>query len=473
VIRERPWLVIAFALLAVVALGVAVSRPIAESYDASIMVQVTESIVEHGNVEVHNDVFGFNTPHSTYGLGLSLLMVPAAVVAKVLGADLVAAMMLTNGLLLGALGAVLIGWARLARASWRQALTVSALVVAGTSVLPLVATGFSELAVAVGVAVGLVALEGARQGRPWAGVLAGSASGFALLCRTDSLLLVVPFVAAGTWWMAARSTRVIVQFSAGFAPWFGLWAWYNQYRFGAPWRLGYKGFGFDTPFFEGLYGLTLSSGRGVLWFVPLVVVAAVGGRDAYWRAPAIALAAIGMVVARPFFYASWTAWEGGVTWGPRFLAPAMPMLAVGLLELVRRWRLRPRPVHVVLVAIVACSIGVQVIGTVVAYDVFYDEEVKPFAPPPDFDVHFHLFGWGHSPIAGEAAFLVQGHGLASRYLSPAAEPASLVALLALAVDSAALAWVIASRLAPASLVFADRSIRSTLPRSAWEGAIDQ
>jgi hypothetical protein len=176
---------------------------------------------------------------------------------------------------------------------------------------------------------------------------------------------------------------------------------------------------------------------------------------------------------RPLFYASWTAWEGGVRWGRGFLAPAMPMMAVGLLELVRRWPPRPRPVRVALVAIVACSIGVQVVGTAVAYDVFFDEEVKPFAPPPDFDVHFHLFGWDHSPIAGHAAFLVRGHGLASRYLAPEVEPASLIALLALAVDGAALALVIASRLGREPPLFADRSIRSTLPRSAWEGASDQ
>jgi hypothetical protein len=434
-------LVVALATTAVLALGILASRPSPESYDAAIMMQVTESLLDHGDLKVREDAFGQNSPYSNFGLGLSLLMAPVALVADAVNAHRSTAMMLTNPILLAGLAALLMAWARLAEASVRTALKTTAVVIAGTLLLPHTATGFSEIAVAVGVAIGLVGLEATGQARRWAGLVAGTGAGLALLCRTDSLVLVVPFVAAGTWWAGGRSLRALVQFGVAFAPWFVVWAGYNNYRYGAPWELGYEEAGFTAPFLKGLYGLTASSGRGIIWFVPLVFVAAAGIRAAYRRAPVVTLAALGMFVVRFLFFAKWQNWEGGVTWGPRFLVPAMPLLAVGVLEVMRAWRSHPAVVRRLLVGVVSASVAVQLIGVTVAYEVFWNEKVVPRVAGQDpVDVSFHLFHWGHSPILGEARYLFRGHGLASRYLRPDVEVLPVIVLLAFTVAAASAAW---------------------------------
>ncbi len=416
--RRRTWIGTAAApVILVLVLGVFVSRPEPESYDAKIMVQVTRNFVDNGSVEVTEDEFGFNTPYSTYGLGFSLLMVPADATAKAMGADRDAAVMLTNPILLAALAAILLGWARLTGASPTQSVFAMAVVLLASMVLPYTATGFSELAVAVAVALSLLGIEGVHQARRWGALVAGTGVGLALLCRTDTLLLVAPFAAAAVWWSGGRQLRPVVQFSVALAPWFAAWAAYNAYRFGAPWRLGYEGYGFTTPFGKGLYGLTVSSGRGVLWHAPLLIVAAVGIRRAYRRAPTVAVAAVGMFLVRPLFFASWSAWEGGVCWGPRFLVPAMPLLAVGVVEIVRGWRRHAIASRFALSSVVVASFGVQVIGTAVAYEAFYGQEVVPRAAQlPNRDVSFHLFGWTDSPIVGEGRYLLRGEALASRFL---------------------------------------------------------
>src|SRR5262249_37777938 len=156
---------------------------------------------------------------------------------------------------------------------------VAFLIGAGTMLLPYVPTGFSEPAIAALVAVGLAAVAAARQGRSWAALVGGVAAGASVRFRTDSAGLVVPAIGAGVGFPAGRDRKAIVRFGAGAAPFLAFVGWYNAFRFGSPFRLGYKGTaGFSYPFVRGLDGLLISPGRGLLWYVPLVVVALAGAR---------------------------------------------------------------------------------------------------------------------------------------------------------------------------------------------------
>src|SRR5262245_65942851 len=68
---------------------------------------------------------------------------------------------------------------------------------------------------------------------------------------------------------------------------------YNDERFGTFWETGYGAqatlAAYTTPFLTGLYGLVLSSGKGVMWFAPALWLAIPG---------AVALARAGSVHAR-------------------------------------------------------------------------------------------------------------------------------------------------------------------------------
>lgn len=87
---------------------------------------------------------------------------------------------------------------------------------------------------------------------------------------------------------------------------------------------------------EGLVGFLVDPERGLLWFAPLLVAAALLGWRravrAYGRAPVLTGAAILVV----YFLASalWIDWRGGSSYGPRLLLPVLPVLALPLAGLL-------------------------------------------------------------------------------------------------------------------------------------------
>lgn len=116
---------------------------------------------------------------------------------------------------------------------------------------------------------------------------------------------------------------------------------YNVARFGNPFESGYgaqaSAAAFSTPLLVGLYGLLLSSGKGVLWFAPAVWLAPAGlaemvrvrphsgeprhgvpARHAAWAAAAVWAA--GLVQFGTFQH-----WAGDGSWGPRYLVPMLPL----------------------------------------------------------------------------------------------------------------------------------------------------
>jgi len=122
---------------------------------------------------------------------------------------------------------------------------------------------------------------------------------------------------------------------------------YNYWRFGSPWETGYgqeknAGIRFSTPLVTGLYGLTLSPGRGILWYDPLVLLGLLGLKPFWrtWRPEAVFV--YGLAASHLALYCKWFMWEGGWCWGPRFLIPVVPLLLLPAVPLaVRCWRKGP------------------------------------------------------------------------------------------------------------------------------------
>ncbi len=146
---------------------------------------------------------------------------------------------------------------------------------------------------------------------------------------------------------------------AGLAVAFAGHALYNFARFGTPFETGYGAqaslSAFSTPLVVGVYGLLLSSGKGIAWFAPIVWLAPVGllamlrsrahssaarhGDDVRRAGGAALLAwAVGL-----FFYGRFQHWAGDGSWGPRYLVPLLPLAAIPVafaLEGASRWRKR-------------------------------------------------------------------------------------------------------------------------------------
>jgi len=189
---------------------------------------------------------------------------------------------------------------------------------------------------AEGLLAGLLTLAvwGAAQGKMG---IAGLALGLALATRAGMAI----YTPALAWLCLGRQPTWAggVRFGLGLSLGVGLLMWQNSVRSGNPLTFGYGGQGFSTPFWEGAAGFLLSPDKSVFVYAPLLLAAVMSGRRFYARDPRLAQTLALMSLSALLFYGAWWAWEGGWSWGPRFLVPLLPLCLLPLGE----WLAHPLP----------------------------------------------------------------------------------------------------------------------------------
>ncbi|MFO7539764.1 MAG: hypothetical protein R6X32_17125, partial [Chloroflexota bacterium] len=79
-----------------------------------------------------------------------------------------------------------------------------------------------------------------------------------------------------------------------------------------------------------VYGQLLSPGKGLVFYTPAILVA-LGGLIPLWRRQRAVAVAIGVtMLTLAAAYATYNSWYGGLSWGPRFLVPALPLLLLAV-----------------------------------------------------------------------------------------------------------------------------------------------
>lgn len=211
-------------------------------------------------------------------------------------------------------------------------------------------------------------------------LLTGILLGLLGLAKAINLLVLPVFGLALLWRLRRLPRRTLVGSSLayGLAALVGIAAFLllNQARTGSPLNFGYDD-AFDTPLWLGLYGWTLSPGKGVFLYMPLLLVAAVA-YPAFARRHGFEAAVIAATTAvLVFFYARFWAWSGDWSWGVRFAVPLLPLwmlpLATGLVE----WRNLGRGL---LASAAAASLAIQTLGVLIdpmAYLSYYYDSVSP------------------------------------------------------------------------------------------------
>jgi hypothetical protein len=227
---------------------------------------------------------------------------------------------------------------RFGGASRRVAPWLAAALLGTTFLGPLFLSDFQEPYV---VLLGALALERALwarrlpEARRTGPLLAsGLAFSLSLLAKPTSFLLAPALVAALAFPRGRRRLgRDLGLLFAGAAPFATVFLWLNHVRFGSALELGYSNqvatFGWQRA---GLLWtalrLALLPNRGIVWYAPLVLLAPFGfaraARGSRRVEALVALLAAGAVFCAN---AAWWAWEGGMGWGPRLLAPAVVLLA--------------------------------------------------------------------------------------------------------------------------------------------------
>jgi hypothetical protein len=395
------------------------ARRTLDSYDAEIMYAVAKSIATTHTtiVPAAADAFQRNTPHSSYGLGQSLLELPAILLALSTGHDPERFAMLVNPALFAAIALVIGIWALTARATAGQAVAVALATSFGTLLLPYTTTGGSELGTAFAIALALLGVELARERHVLGSLVAGVAVCMAVLMRADSAFLIAIPVATA---MLVRTWRWFPLFAVTTLPAAVVTLVYNGWH-GAQYQGVTLSQGLSHPLATGVYGLLLSPGRGLLLYVPLVVLALAAVPWAWRRSRVVTALCLTLLTVRVLFYAMWFSWQGGWAWGPRFLVPAMPCLAPLLFEIVRRLSWQRRPLMVVAGAAVALSVSVQVLGAAVRYDTDTANLTMTAVWRSDWDSRPQdgvLFDWRYFPIREHLSELRQGRHLTSGYKGP-------------------------------------------------------
>lgn len=381
--------------------------------DAYTMYLVTESIVQDGDVFLPQQagtltINGINDrPVSKFSIGQSLVELPAYRIGRKLVSknkttphailqyfvtSMTAALVSATAMMLLFMLCGQLGYGT------RVSAIVAVLTGIFTLFWPHARLLFSESLQALSLIGAVFSLHNFRRD---GGVPAALAGGFfvGMACATKSVfVLVVPIFAIyfiGGLRKYGTTKKVVSVFAFGLAllMWASVMLAYNQLRFGDFLSTGYmlpndrEGYyKFSVSLLTGLHGLLISSGKGVFFYTPLLVLSVVlfPRFKRRFRAEALLVAALVAVLIIPF--AKWGQWHGDYTWGPRFMVPLIPLMMLPLGELfVSGGLMRSWYAKVGFAAILVLSLGIQVLGVFVNYNEYI--MISRFQVP--FDITFN------------------------------------------------------------------------------------
>lgn len=350
--------------------------------DETLMIKTTISMLQDHSLRIP-ETFGTTVPH--YGILQSVAAIPFAWLALAVAPHLAAPLReLTTVLLIyctcAFLTALLLarffGFSRALGYPRRPALAATLALGLTTVLFPYSKMFFSEPLVALTLLLSahhLVRWD--ARGRARSLFLCGLWLGLALLTRLDNLILLPVYLLTLALSAARpRSTlrtpratipRGLMLFALPLLAALALQLWINFLRFGSPWNSGYSGETFSTPLPVGLFGLLFSPGRSLFFYSPaLLVVPFVFAR--FFRRRPLGFFVLGVFVLKLLLYAKWWSWNGGWSWGSRFLLPAVPLLCLPLNELFLRWRRIPPVLRAAALALLALGLYVQLLAVLVS-----------------------------------------------------------------------------------------------------------
>ena len=344
-------LTFASAAVFLVVAATAEERTFGTVSDEQQMLYSAVSLATFGEVGIgRGQIFGVPRPAGDavppYGMGLPLLTVPFAFVARpfetAFGEHASQTLFVFLQVLIVTAAAALTGLLARALGAGRFGEVVAVLATGLSSPLwAYPACGFSEplqAACFAGTAA-LAILAGARAGDGGKlaslrlAAAAGFLAGWALLTKGVNapfvalLLLPLLFDAEGRFVPKARLFLAATAAAGALLPSLA-WLAFEIARFGRPFA-SYSTQRFTHDILDGLWRLLIGPNKGLLFYFPLLPIAVAGlvfcTRQRRTRAAGLSLAAV--AAGMWLLYSGWWAWDGSHGWGPLFLVPLLPLLA--------------------------------------------------------------------------------------------------------------------------------------------------
>jgi hypothetical protein len=239
--------------------------------------------------------------------------------------------------LVGALG-VLVFWRIASRLSRHPAaaLGVTVLYGLGTLAWPYAGDAFSEPLATLLCLVAFELLLRVDASPPATLLWAGLALGGAIATHVTAVLF-VPFFAALALRGAEHRWRKGAFLLAGLGVMLLALGSYNFVRFGSPWETGRHvdpelvlryGYGQSVAPWEGLFGLTLSAGKGLFLYSPAVLLGLFAWPTFHREHRFLSSMLAGAALLRLVFIATRSDWHGGFSLGPRMLVMLIPFLLI-------------------------------------------------------------------------------------------------------------------------------------------------
>jgi hypothetical protein len=311
-----------------------------------------------------------------YPLVLAAFLLPARVAGLIFG-SMAAEVVLCLPSILALLGVATLIWRTSIRLGYRPATAqcLAAGFALGSFAWPYAGINFSEPFQMFCIAAGFYCLLAAQQEedywKPYT-LYGGAALGYAILTKASLVVFaaVLSLAALAAWCRKLRFLSAFPRATAFAAPSAAAGVYLlaiNSLLFGNVAEFGYGQETFSAPFLVGLFGLTLSLERGILWFAPLALLAPWGAiRLAPDKRRWPALALCGAAVLYLGLISLWGGYQGGNCWGPRLLAPILPymvLLAGAAVDTAGKIRLGW--------TLAAAGILVNFLGVIINYQSFY------------------------------------------------------------------------------------------------------
>lgn len=350
--------------------------------DTDLRYQTTQALVEHGQIWVAHPMWlddrmvrgrgGHRYPY--YAPGQIFAMVPLYILGRAVAHHFALPYDVTTlyfsrslDLFLGAALAVVFYCMALAAGYRVRAAAVLTLVFGlATAVWPDAQSGLEQTQVDLFLLLAVYCVwrfaRGDLTDRRWL-VGAGLAVAVCVFTRYDATLYVPIVGLFPTGLRLALRRRGIVRDWLAYGPAvlpgvLGLAVW-DWARFGNPLYTGLTERTFGEPFLQGFLGLVVSPGKGLLWYMPIVLLLPWAVPMFARRAPALAVFFAVLVAAPLAFYSQVFYWHGDPAWGPRYLYVALPYLVLPLGEILLCWRRRPATLKLAALGLLAVSFVLQ------------------------------------------------------------------------------------------------------------------
>jgi len=379
-IVRRPRITAAFLIVGTLALYASTAGGSLTSTDAVVSFDLTRSIVDRHSIALSGNLLGLDANrgvdgryYSQYGLGQSLYNVPFYIAGsaaqrlihrRIGKPDTLPKAAVALGSAVAAAIAVLLVWyLSLQIGATQRASVVAAVSAAVASPLwPYSKFGFSTaLTAVILLGAACLLLDASARASAARAAAAGVVIGFGWLTRHEMALVLLPFVAfilldardKGIGWRLA-SAFVACACAGGV-----VWGWYNFVRFNSPLSVGYT----PSTDFSGYAAFLVSPAGSVLIFAPIVLLWIFGLFRANAMSTARRVLLAGPLVVFYLFYGALADWAGGRSYGPRYLVPALMLLAPGAALVWDSRALRHRTVA----AVIVCAALLQLPGVLVDY----------------------------------------------------------------------------------------------------------